>query len=218
MSQIFFIFIILLSKFRLLYLFSCHFQEIKNLTYSTLIFSTKNCASSFSGISADSRIRYSAISHQYHHSHWIDQAFQYVLGFLHIVPLHCLISEFSQTKFQSWLSRLTIERREVWLATDFSVKNVTVVQDTNTSTKRFIPQGFHPLCIRELRRFSNSCIIYKKEIKVWLTKLHIHIFSVFFISFSNCSTNRIRSSIPLFSYLIHYILNSFISYNSIVKQ
>nr|DAT30035.1 MAG TPA: hypothetical protein [Caudoviricetes sp.] len=48
--------------------------------------------------------------------------------------------------------------------------------------------------------------------------MHIHIFSVFFISFSNCSTNRIRSSIPLFSYLIHYILNSFISYNSIVKQ
>nr|DAT17435.1 MAG TPA: hypothetical protein [Caudoviricetes sp.] len=24
----------------------------------------------------------------------------------------------------------------------------------------FPPQGFHPLCIRELRRFSSSCIIF----------------------------------------------------------
>ena len=80
--------------------------------HSTFIFSTKNSASSSSGINDDSRSRYSAISHQYHHSHWIDQAFQYALGFLHIVPLHCLISEFSHTHCHKPLSRLTSSLNE----------------------------------------------------------------------------------------------------------
>lgn len=179
--------------------------------------SIKNFASSFSGISADSKSRYSGSKLRARTSDLNPRAD--IDGSL-ARAFHILFSKLlSQTNCQSLLSRLTMLL--MCFPSGFMYHSelyTKILDDLIIIFLDFSPQGFHPLCIRELRRFSNSCIIYKKEIKVWLTKLHIHIFSVFFISFSNCSTNRIRSSIPLFSYLIHYILNSFISYNSIVKQ
>ena len=158
MSQIFFIFIILLSKFRLLYLFSCHFQEIKNLTYSTLIFSTKNCASSFSGISADSRSRYSESQQKNDQSALSQSGLQD--GFKTSSSHVCLCKAFAQTNCQIPLSRLTILLMCFPSGFMYHSELYTKILDTLIIIfLDFSPQGFHPLCIRELRSFSSSFIL-----------------------------------------------------------
>lgn len=133
--------------------------------HSTIILSTKNFPNSSSGRSADSRSR-----------NWGREQEQNSTTFTELTDTPqdsqdlfvSLYSLLLQTNCHNQLSRLTIDLRLELLNKFFFVVKDTSTPLTKTSIKYFKPQGFHPLCIREVSKVSSSCIVsIKKEIKIW---------------------------------------------------
>nr|DAT30036.1 MAG TPA: hypothetical protein [Caudoviricetes sp.] len=155
------------------YSFSCKSYHISYFEFHVIIIlSTKNFPSSSSGISADSRSRYSGSKSV--HIISASVIFQLSLSRVSLIYLLIIFSEvlfftnsLSQTNCHNKLSRLTMLL--MCFPSGFMYHSelyTKILDDLIIIFLDFSPQGFHPLCIRELRRFSNSCIIYKKEIKV----------------------------------------------------
>ena len=121
--------------------------------------SSKNCASSSSGISADSRSRYSESQQKNDQSALSQSGLQD--GFKTSSSHVCLCKAFAQTNCQIPLSRLTILLMCFPSGFMYHSELYTKILDTLIIIfLDFSPQGFHPLLIRELRRFSSSCIFF----------------------------------------------------------
>ena len=129
--------------------------------HSTTMLSSKNFPSSSSGISADSKSRYSGSKLRARTSDLNPRAD--IDGSL-ARAFHILFSKLlSQTNCHNPLSKLTRERR-VYIPTisPDSFMNL-IFQNLYSQKSAFLFQGSHPLSIREVRRFSSSFILWSKK-------------------------------------------------------